>query len=178
MRKALFAISLLFAVSSFAQDSPFRLSVFATNIGYTESDSAGSNFHGGIGAALEYRWNQRWALELSVASEEHTMTIGRIEPTGFTFERHDVRSYPIDLLAHYRFVNSTRWQPFVGAGVRHIHSSDALFDDRTSLEVDGGVHLMLTPALSIRIDAKQSLLDDDGTFDGGLTTSIGLGWKF
>lgn len=181
MRKALFVLCVLFAVPSFAQQSsnPLQLSVFATNLGYTQSTATGSNWSGGLGAALEYRWNRHWALELQIASEQHTSRFVRIDQNGgFTADVRDVTTYPIDLLAHYRFDNASRWQPFVGAGVRHVLSSSNQLGDQTLLEIDGGVHFMITPSLSLRLDAKHTLVDDNGHFDAGLKPSIGFGWKF
>ena len=181
MRKALLILSVLFAVPLFAQQSTekFRFSVFATDIGFTHSESVGTDWSGGLGAALEYRWNQQWSLELQIASEEHTITTAVLEQNGIYFiDRREARFYPIDLLAHYEFANSSRWKPFLGAGVRYVRSPDSNYVDRTTFEIDGGVHYMITPALSLRMDAKQLISSDGRAFDHGLKPSIGLGFRF
>ncbi|HJQ41335.1 MAG TPA: outer membrane beta-barrel protein [Thermoanaerobaculia bacterium] len=165
MRKALLVMCVLFAVSSFAQDqSKMQLSVFASNPGYVQSSRVGSHYTGGIGAALEYRWNRQWALELQAATQEHG--------------HYEGRTYPVDLLLHYRFENDSRWKPFLGAGFRYENSSFSEFDERSGIEIDGGVHFMLTPSLSLRMDAKQLVLDRNGHFGIDLRPSIGFGWKF
>jgi outer membrane protein W len=164
MRKALLVMCVLFAVPLFAQDqSKMQFSVFASNLGYAEGTSSGRHVTGGLGAALEYRWNRQWALELQVATQEHI---------------YEGRTYPIDLLMHYRFENDSRWKPFLGAGFRYENSSFSEFDERSGFDVDGGVHFMITPALSLRMDTKQLLLDRNGHFGLDLRPSIGLGWKF
>lgn len=165
MRKALLVMCVLFALPLFAQDSSkLQLSVFASDPGYVSSSSAGSRYTGGFGAALEYRWNQQWALELQAASHQHY----RAE-----------RSYPVDLLVHYRFQNDSRWKPFLGAGLRYEDEPfRPSFEDRSGFEIDGGVHFMLTPTVSLRMDAKQLLLNRSGEFEFDLRPSIGFGWKF
>ncbi len=45
-------------------------------------------------------------------------------------------------------------------------------------EIDGGVHFMITPTLSLRMDAKQLLLNQRGEYEFDLRPSIGFGWKF
>jgi hypothetical protein len=183
MRKALLVIAVsLFAVPLFAQQSKLQVSVFATDVSFSYSEGSGSNLDGGIGAALEYRWNRHWALELQVTREDRDRTLMRIDPLDPSeppFTRLHGTAYPIDLLAHYRFDNASRWQPFVGAGIRYERSPFREFDqNRTVFEIDGGVHFMMTPALSLRLDAKQLLTDDNGHFDSSIRPSIGLGWKF
>ena len=181
MRKALLMSCVLFAVPLFAQqapDSKLQLSVFATDFGYTESDATGSRFHGNLGAALEYRWNRQWALELQVATEKYTGGIVIDQNGGLVIDRSERRAYPLDLFAHYRFDNSTRWQPFVGAGLHYERSPYEGAGDTAGVAVDGGVHLMLTRSLSLRLDAKQLFLRNNGNFNTGIKGSIGFGWKF
>ena len=180
MRKALLVICVLFAVPSFAQQSKLQLSVFATDPGYISSRSTGNYFTGGIGAALEYRWNQQWALELQVSGERQMRSIAHFDQNGLvTVERSRDTTYPIDLLAHYRFETSSRWKPFVGAGIRYEHTRISQFDNTSAVfEVDGGVHFMITPSLSLRLDAKSLLFDTQGHFDANLKPSVGLGWRF
>lgn len=182
MRKALLAVGLLLAaLPSFAQQRPFRLSVFASDPGFTHSESSGTDVSGGIGAALEYRWNEQWALELSVVREEHTVGIARIGDGGVVhFDRREVRAYPVDLIAQYQFLTMSRWKPYLGAGLRYVSGQTTPFDKGHYLspEISGGVHFMITPALSLRFDAKQRIGDDDTAFDSAFKPSVGFGWKF
>jgi outer membrane protein W len=166
MRRLLFVIALFAALPLFAQESPVRVSVYASDL--IETDAKG------FGAALEYQLHPRWAVELAVASETHTI-LNFFSPT----ERH-VRTRPIDLTLHYYFTNQTRWQPFLGAGVRRVTSSDDAIDAQTSAEIDGGFHFMVTPSFSIRVDGRVPLENDDTTLSFGpaLKLSAGVGWKF
>lgn len=182
MRKALLAVGLLLAaLPSFAQQSPLRLSVFASDLGFTRSEGAGSDFSGGIGAALEYRWSQQWALELSVTREERTTGFGRIGADGSVqLEHREVHAHPVDLTAQYQFRTASRWKPYAGAGLRYVSGQTSTFQKQYSLspEIIGGVHFMITPELSLRFDAKQRIGNDDAAFDSAFKPSIGLGWKF
>ena len=161
--RRLLLVALLVAPSAFAQ---LRVSAYASDV--LETDGKG------FGAALEYRFHPRWAAELAVASETHTIS------NFFSFTERDVRTRPVDLTLHYYFVNQTRWEPFLGAGVRHVTSSDDAIDDQTTAEVDGGFHLMITPSFSVRVDARVPLENDDTTLSFGpaVKLSAGVGWKF
>jgi outer membrane protein W len=165
MRRLLFVIALFAALPLFAQESPVRVSVFVSDL--IETDAKG------IGAAIEYQLHPRWAVELAVASETHTIS------NFFSSAERDVDTTPIDLTVHYYFVNQTRWQPFIGAGVRHVSSSDDTVEDLTTPEVGGGFHFMVTDSLSIRVDARIPFDDGDTiSFGPALKLSAGVGWKF
>jgi outer membrane protein W len=158
-----FVLVLLFAPSLFAQ---VRVSAFASDVFETDAN--------GFGAAIEYRLHPRWAVELAAASETRTVSLGLL--SGRT---KDVRTHPIDLTLHYYFVNQTRWQPFLGAGVRHLTSDDSELAGGTSAEIDGGFHFMITPSFSIRADGR--VLFDNGdtiSFGPAVKLSGGVGWKF
>jgi hypothetical protein len=177
MRKTLFAICLLLAVPAFAQQptssDPYRITIFASNLSYTESDLSGRNFDGGIGAALEYRWRKEWSLELSVGVEER-----RRFSSGDSF---DVQSYPVDLVALRHFDPDSNWKPYLGAGARYLHSTGfpgSGSDGTLSPQVVGGVHYFFTPRLSLRFDARQMLRDDSPNGERMFNASVGLGWRF
>ncbi|HJQ39310.1 MAG TPA: OmpW family outer membrane protein [Thermoanaerobaculia bacterium] len=162
MRRFFLIFSLLLAPSLFAQ---VRVSAYASDVFETDAK--------GFGAALEYRFQPRWAAEVAVASETHTIS------NFLSFTERDVRTRPIDLMVHYYFVNQTRWEPFLGAGVRHVTSSDDAIDDQTSAEIDGGFHFMVTPSFSIRVDGRVPFEDNDTiSFGPALKLSAGVGWKF
>ena len=183
MRKALLPLLLLLlAVPSFAQSSPeakpLRLSVFASNFGFGWSEAQGLGYDAGIGAALEYRWNQRWSLELSVSAEDNTNSVRRIEGPGVVLvDSVQDTTYPLDLIARYNFRTDSRWHPFLGGGLRHVQGPRDL-PSRTSLEVEGGVFFDLTRNLSLRVDAKRLLHDESFTYDPVNKTAIGIGWRF
>ena len=158
MRYAVIALSTLFAVSAFGQ---VRVSAFTTG-----PDN-------GFGGSVEVRATPHWAVELAASSAKHKLTIGGI----FTGHVIEFRTRDIDLTAHYYFVNTTRWQPFLGGGVHHVTASSDEVEDRTSAIVDGGVHFMITPSFSIRIAGK-GLLNDDVSYDSSLKAEVGVGWRF
>lgn len=161
-RRFLIAIALLAAPSLFAQ---VRVSAFASDVFQTDAK--------GFGAALEFQLRPRWAIEVAAAQETHAITTGL-----FPLTERDVRTHPIDVTLHYYFVNQTRWQPFLGAGVRYLSSGDDAIDDRTSAEIDGGFHFMITPSFSVRADARVLARNFDESYDPFFKVSAGVGWKF
>jgi len=158
MRKVVIALSLLAAVSAFGQ---VRVSAFVT---------APDN---GFGGSVEIHVAKRCAVELATSSEKHKLTIGGI------FDGHVVefRTRSIDLTAHYYFTNQTRWQPYLGVGVRRTNTSSDEVDDRTFAEVDGGVHFMITPKFSLRISGK-GLLNSGVSYDPAFRSELGVAWRF
>jgi len=163
MRYLLAAILLAISVSVplAAQQSPVRVAVFVAEPEH------------GFGGSLEFRVAPTWAAEVSAWSASHRLTIGNIL-AGHVIE---FRTRTIDITAHHYFVNTTRWQPYAGGGVHHMASSSDEVENRTSAVVDGGVHFMVTPSFSVRIDAK-GLLNSSKSYDFGLTSSLGLAWRF
>jgi len=165
MRRLLLAVSFLFAASASAQQST-RVSVYASDVFETDLS--------GFGAALEYNWSERLGAELAVASETHTISIGFLSG-----REKDVRTMPVDLMLHYRFTNQTRWEPYFGAGVHRLISSDEEVEERTSPAIDGGVHFMATPVFSIRLDARAVVNNEPfESYDPLLRIDLGVGWKF
>lgn len=158
MRYVVIALSLLLAVSAFGQ---VRVSAFVT-----APDS-------GFGGSVEVHVAKRCAVELATSSEKHKLTIG-----GF-FNGHIVefRTRNIDLTAHYYFENQTRWQPYAGIGVRRATTSSDEVEDRTSAEIDGGVHFMITPKFSLRISGR-GLINGGHSYDPGVKSELGLAWRF
>ena len=178
-------VAVLLALPAAAQQNPgpLRLSVFASNLGYTESDRAGSDLSGGIGVGLEYRLAPRWSAALSIAAEEHTRFFDPLPPDVFGaswIDRIEVRTYPVDLVAQYHIFTRTRWQPYVGAGARWVHGPGAPepFSDRLSAQITAGVDLNFASNWSVRFDAKR-LLQASSTFYDPLTkVSVGVGKRF
>jgi outer membrane protein W len=179
-------VAVLFALPGAAQQQnsgPVRLSVFVSNVGYTESDSAGSNLTGAVGAALEYRVTPQWSAALSVTAQESTRHFDPPPPDVFNtvwISRMDVRSYPVDLVAQYHIANRSKWQPYVGAGARWVSGPSApeKFDNRLSAQAAAGVDWNFASAWSMRIDAKRLLRTDAAFYDELTKVSIGMGWRF
>lgn len=179
MRKAVMAVVLFAAVPLFAQEQRFRLSVFASDVELAYSEGGGNHSHADLGAALEYRWNDRWSLELSLMREEHVITATSLDPAGVTITRDDVASYPVDVMGYYQIHNGTRWKPYLGAGLRYenrVKSIFGEFGDTLSAQLGGGVHVMITPKFSVRADAKYAIPDSE--FGSDIKPSIGFGWRF
>ena len=91
-----------------------------------------------------------------------------------------LRTYPIDLTARFRWVNDTRFKPYIGLGARYVAAPhvDSMFGytNRTTPELVGGVVYQLRH-LGIVADGKV-LLGDHEYYDSMFKTSIGLSWRF
>lgn len=181
---------LLFAVSAFAQEKTeglqqgtFRVFAFGSNFGYTQSDSVGSNWHGGYGLGLEYRFRDRWSAEISVAQEEsHGPTFTTRYPDGTVFiGSHSLTNHPVDVVGQYHFITRSAWKPYVGAGARYVRDEGAPFvdrGDRLSAQLVGGIYYNVTPRVALRLDLKRLLRTDSTGYDDGRKVSIGVGWAF
>jgi len=158
-----FALALLLSASTlFAQERRTEISVFASDLGYTESAATGSNVSGGVGVALNQWWTSRISTELGVTMEKH-----------FSFrdaQQTRVYTYPVDFLAQYHFRNQSRWQPYFGVGARA--------GDRVAAEINGGVMFLITPQLGLKLDGKRFGSETDEFHDSLTKFSIGLGWRF
>ena len=111
-------------------------------------------------------------------------------------ERVDVQSYPIDLTTRYRFANTSRVTPYLGAGMRYVRAPQninrlvfvgngplfpvtlAPYSDRFSGEVAGGLTARLTPHIGVEVDVKRLLRSDAVPFDSLTRTSAGLTFRF
>lgn len=189
---AVVTLLLLFAVRAVAQEKAedlqkgtFRVFAFGSNFGYTESDLAGSNWHGGYGLGVEYRLSDRWAAELSVAREESpTWSYGLVGPDGqLQVQRFQLVSHPVDVVGQYHFFTRSAWKPFVGIGARYVDTTGpgrpyAVEESRISPQISGGFYYHFTPRLGLRVDMKRLLRSDSAYFDDTRKVSIGLGWKF
>jgi hypothetical protein len=188
-RKFIALATLALATSLSAQD---RLSVFGISRG------------AGIGMAHD--WNVHWTTELSIATQSrqllNTRFITVFDPNGNfpltapVTERVGVHSYPIDLTTRYRFENSSRVTPYLGAGVRYVRAPQDIsrsilvdsgpiypvtlepYSDRVSGEVAGGLTLRLTPHIGVEVDMKRLLRSDAVPFDSLTRSSVGMSWRF
>jgi len=195
MRKhfAVVTLLLLFAVSAVAQErsenlkkGSFRIFAFGSNIGYTESDLSGSNWNGGYGLGLEYRFSDRWSTEISVAREQTpTSTFATLNPDGsFSPVNVHLTSHPIDVVGEYHFFTDSAWKPFVGIGLRYADTDRnhyypfAYETSRISPQLTAGFYYNFTRHLGLRVDGKRLLRNDATYLDDTHKLSVGLGWKF
>lgn len=187
MRKAglLFALAVVFALSASAQqtDRPIRLTVFTSGLGFSYAENAGTNWSGGVGLALEYRWNETWSVEGSLARERHdqVFVLHPFEGGPFVTERARLTTYPVEVTGLYHFDTEGRWKPFLGLGGRYVQGPDSPFgqlEDQLSAQVTGGVHFEITPRLSLRLGAKRLLRGDSPRYDPDTKLDVGLGWRF
>ena len=186
MRPARFAVLLLLfpALLAAQQQSKTQLAAYITPQTLTYSDTLGTAFTGGFGAAFNVFWSERFSTELSVAAEQSYFAIQQQPPAGspaVEIERFRVETYPIDLVARYHFTNGTKWLPYIGGGVRYVNAPSAdsriSADSRTSAEITGGVIYQFSPHWGLRLDARQ-LINDDVYYDAASKGSIGLSWNF
>jgi outer membrane protein W len=178
---ALFA-SLLLASAVFAQQKR-EFSVFLSDVAGTSDSHERAYWAGGAGAAYSMKFTPRLSVQLAAAAEEHrTYPYFVIRGGGIFFvPQARIRTYPIDLTARYHWANDTRWQPFLGAGLRYVAAPhvDPNFQYRTHLnaEVIGGLEFLVRPTLGITVDARQ-LLGDRENYDPLLKVSAGVSFHF
>jgi outer membrane protein W len=182
----------LFAVCAVAQEKTddlqkgtFRVFGFGSNFGFTESDVSGSNWHGGFGLGLEYRFSDRWSTEMSVSRDRSPVwTFGTLGPGGeLQTQRFRITSHPVDVMGQYHFSNRSAWKPFVGAGLRYVSETGPGFpyegeDARLSPQLAAGFYYNITRQLGLRVDVKRLLASDSTLFDDSRKVSVGLGWSF
>lgn len=167
MRKAIFAVLLLAAPCAYAAQQQF--SFFLTPESVTHSETSGTDVAGGIGASWIALWTPRVSTELSVGVEQSYAVAST--PTRY-YERR-VKSYPIDALVQYRFVNQSKWTPYIGGGLRYAKPEASLADGRGSAEVNGGVVWQFSTHWGLRVDLRQ-LLNEDKPWDRSSKGSIGF----
>ncbi|HEX2061128.1 MAG TPA: outer membrane beta-barrel protein, partial [Thermoanaerobaculia bacterium] len=134
MRRMLVVVLVLCAVPAFANDR-VRVSVFLSNPAFTHSEAVGTNWTGGVGAGVEYRWTPRWSGEVSVATEQHAEVLYFVDIPPYTDGtiRNTIRSYPIDFVARRHLFRSGRLQPYIGGGARWVEgpsTPNTEFDSR------------------------------------------------
>ena len=181
-------IALVVAVPVFGDPAPKQqLSVFVTPEAVTYSKSRGTEFNGGIGAALNVWWTPRFSTEVAVAAEQSYAHYATNRPTAggpiTVIGRERVETYPLDALVQYHFVNDTKWQPYLGAGARYVREPTPppgaeRFGNQTSAEINGGVLFQFAPRWALKLDIKQLLRGDTAFFDSRAKGSIGVAWRF
>jgi len=183
MKRLVFLAVVALALPAFAQQpkNDFQIFVYTSNVGITSTDSNGTTVDGGFGLAVSKFVAPHISAEASVTSQDWW----EYEPGPYHFGdpiiRHRHTTYPISLDGQYHFFNSSRWKPYLGAGVRYVepHAQLRNIGARISPEVVGGVSFMFTPSFSLRFDAKQEIRSSSGpAYDPLSRVSVGLGWHF
>jgi len=180
MRKVLLAL-LLIAPAAYAQPKT-SFSVFLSQVNIAYSPTTGHHWYSDYGAGVETVFTPRFSLQASVTSERRSSRPYVVDETGYINQVPPVsfRTYPIDLTARYRFVNESRWKPFLGLGVRYVAAPhvDSMFgySNRWTPEATGGVIFQMRH-LGIVLEGK-ALLGDHEYYDSVLKSSIGLNWRF
>jgi outer membrane protein W len=182
MRKSrLFVIVLILVAPAVFAQRENNFSVFLNQFGLQESNQ-GRHWYTSYGAAFESSFTPRFSAQISIGAERHSSFPYVVDETGYINQVTPVkfRTYPIDLTARYRFVNETRWKPYIGAGARYVAAPhvDSMFGytNRVTPELVGGVVFQLRH-LGIVADGKV-LLGDHEYYDSVFKTSLGLNWRF
>lgn len=192
MRKLfVLAASIAIAVPAFAQQSQHSNTI----TGFLSEPQlyggrGGTHFDVGFGAALDHAFNDRLSTELSVTRQQYRYAYAYFVGTPTTF-RQDAVSYPIDANVSYHFATESRWQPYIGGGLRYVRERleginlvtgdpfPAVHFTSLAPEVSGGVYFRLRPNLMLRLDAKQILgARSREVVDPDLKVSAGIGWRF
>ncbi len=140
----------------------------------------------GYGAAFSESWTPRFSTVIAVGVDDATVCVG-----GSFLERPctqiKLRTRQVDLSAHYRFLNETRWKPYVGPGLRYLPAPHLTaeqraavghpYSDHVSPEVVGGVELIVVPAFGITVEGKQ-LVGHREPYDSLFKLSAALNWRF
>lgn len=189
------AVSLLIvAAPAFAQQ-PRRsstVSVFVTDVSLTQANVGGAKVDAAYGASFDYMFTERFSGELSVSSQQssrHLRTFtASTEPINVLYA---YRIYPIDANISYHFLSGSRWNPYLGAGLRQVNDTFHGYEgvSRTAFyrhavrtidpEISGGITLQFNRTLGLRFDAKQVLGSNrSDVADPDLKASAGLSFRF
>lgn len=202
MRRFAVSLALILAATTASAADPeagkTQFSIFTSNLGYSWSRNHYSARTGGLGLAISHAFTRNWGLELKVADEKHyggTLTYTNWStPPAVTYRTF--HATPVDLLARYQFPNSSRWTPYVSAGVHHVFAptmTDTLLrqdaqgnvtpfqrtsvSSRTIGEVGAGTSLRITPHFGLRFDVN-TLVGPGRYYDDTFRPSIGVNWRF
>jgi hypothetical protein len=117
-----------------AAESPWRISILASEISTANNEFSTDDPHGGLGVGLAYAPNAQWDAELTVSSQTHVSPsqISVYTPTtpgapGVIYSSFEFRRYrvaPIDLTATRHFLPEQTISPYVRAGLRYVQAPD------------------------------------------------------
>jgi outer membrane protein W len=185
-------ILILASTSASAQRPPAKansLAVFMSNGTIWHSGSSGTHFDAGYGLALRHQFKDRLSAELSVTTFRYGPYATSLTDGSQSRLTRSSYAYPVDATVAYHIVNDSRWQPYIGGGLRYV-SESSLGITRTGgvgypyktrsldAEVAGGVVYQFRPSLGLRFDAKQVLRNRENVADSSFNGSIGLAWRF
>lgn len=173
--------SLLFTSAALAQEKS-EFSVFLSDIAGTGIGRV--HRYGGLGASFSRMLTPHVSAQVSVASEVHRSYpyfVG-FDGTILPATQQDIRTWPVDFVARYHWLNDTRWKPYLGAGLRYVaapHGVDPGFryQDHLNAQVVGGLEFLVRPNFGITLDAKQ-IVGSRETYDPELKFSAGVNWRF
>lgn len=190
MRRLLVTLAVsLFTMTAFASDSQF--SIFTSDLGYESAKTPTTRYSertGGLGLALSHAFTPQWSVELKVADERHIGRTATAPPDSIiaNIDRRAFHTVPVDFLTQYRFVNSSRWTPYVSGGVHYVHTPSGILRadrtedvrSRTATEVGAGTLLRITPHFGLRFDANFLLGAHNVPYDAQFRPSFGVFWRF
>jgi outer membrane protein W len=210
MRRQFIAVAIFLTAASAA--SADTLGVFVSDPGYAEAHTTTSGdgvavnhsyaeWSGGIGLAWDHTFNQRWSSEASIMFDRRHTLGTRFEFGVPVTRRQNIDTYPVDVVAKYRFTNESRWTPYVSGGLHYVHAPSNEFaipvlmavpgadgtiapitvqhlGDRASLQLGVGTTFRITPSLGLQFDLKRQLRQDGAFYDPLTRGSFGLNWKF
>jgi len=188
---AVAALLLLFSLPAFAQSSN-TVSVFVTDLSLSSSMIGNAMIDAtAYGASFDHRFNGRFSGELSVGSQRASRHLriftSSTEPKNVLYT---YRIYPIDVTVSYHFLSGSRWNPYLGAGLRQVNDTFHGYEgvSRTAFyrgvvhtldpEISGGITLQLGRTLGLRFDAKEVLRSRSDVADPKLKASAGLSFRF
>jgi outer membrane protein W len=194
------AILLMCASAVIAADTrAMQLSVFTSNLSFGQSNGQ-SQWGGGGGIALSRAWSPNWSTELAVAAQRESglFTINSLAPSGAASpltQRRDFSVFPADLTMQYRFLNQSRWIPYLVAGARYVGAprsaqvevtpslgnlagTGSNLQERRSVEAGAGLSVRITPRVGLRVDAMRLLRSDGVNYDPLVRTSFGVSFRF
>jgi len=199
MRPRLIAVATLFLATAALADDRFH--IFLTDVGYVSGgETSRSQWSGGAGLGYSHSFNDRWSASASIALERRERVITRFVAGDSipTTHRENIDAYPVDVLAHFRFPNDSRWTPYLSGGVHYVSAPSNAFRtvylqslqplpvtefeqrqaNRMSAELGAGVSLRITPRMGLQFDLKRLLHSESVQFDPLTRGSVGLSFKF
>ncbi len=184
MRQALIfvcAVLLLGAVAAFAQESgETRGSVYLSDFTLSSYGHGLRLEEGGGGVSVMHFFKPAFSTEFSVGVERqhYLQPIVYYTPTPqppyLFYRRTTFTSYPVDAVAQYHFLNSTRWTPYLGLGVHYANGPHSFDIDP---QIAGGVLFRITPTFALRFDARQLLGNNSQDWNPAFKPFVGVSWR-
>lgn len=179
MRKlAIAAVLLLASLSLFAQEKPDSIYVFISNPEFGQSEATGTHYRGAFGIGWQHRFGERWSGELAVSRQRDTEGYTTFDHDGNVIERvrMHIDTTPVDLAAHYHFLNSGSWKPYLTLGARWAGESGA-YSSQYQGAAGAGVTWQIRPQFGIRFDGRL-LFGSAPSYVNRLNASAGVAWSF